>query len=49
MTGRPRALERRLREFVRVIYRKRLATQKELAKFFKVSQPTIHRTISSDD
>jgi Helix-turn-helix of DDE superfamily endonuclease len=36
-----------LRDFTRVVYFKRLATQDQLAKFFGVSQSTIHRIISA--
>jgi DNA-binding MarR family transcriptional regulator len=44
-TGRPPILDARLKSFVWEIYRRRLATQKELAKFLGVSQPTIHRIV----
>jgi DNA-binding MarR family transcriptional regulator len=43
--GRP-PIDARLRSFVRHVYRERLATQKQLAKFLGYSQSTIHRTIS---
>jgi DNA-binding XRE family transcriptional regulator len=36
----------RLKQFIWHVYRRRLATQKQLAKFLGVSQPTISRVVS---
>ena len=48
-TGRPRQLDERLRDWARVVYRQRLATQVQLAKFLGCSQATVHRIISYED
>lgn len=42
-------IDARIKVFVREVYRKRLATQKQLAKLLGISQSSIHRIVSYED